>query len=166
MCIFLDTHVSLAPTHVCLSVGPSVGPLVTLSDFQHVSAFGRPTWKVEERGPQLFLREDPDYFCVFYESVDPDYFCVFYESVFSESVFFESVSFESIFFESVFSKSVYSESVFSKSVFFERVFFESVFSEEKNLTQSLPSPNFFKPSVPGQVRVFRAFASLLQSPVE
>ena len=28
------------------------------------------------------------------------------------------------------------------------------------LTQSLPSPNFFKPSVLGEVRVFRAFASL------
>ena len=29
------------------------------------------------------------------------------------------------------------------------------------LIQSLPSPNFFKPSVLGEVRVFRAFASLL-----
>ena len=45
------THVSLAPTHVCLLVRP----LVTLSDFQSVSVSGRPTWKVEERGPQLFL---------------------------------------------------------------------------------------------------------------
>ena len=44
---FLDTHVSLAPTHVCLSVRwsvrPLVRPLVTLSDFQSVSVSGRPT---------------------------------------------------------------------------------------------------------------------------
>ena len=36
--VFLDTHVSLAPTHVCLSVRWSV----TLSDFQSVSVSGRP----------------------------------------------------------------------------------------------------------------------------
>ena len=35
---FLDTHVSLAPTHVCLSVGW----LVTLLDFQSASVSGRP----------------------------------------------------------------------------------------------------------------------------
>ena len=44
---FLDAQASLAPTQVSLSVGPSV----TLSDFQSVSVSGRPTWKVEERGP-------------------------------------------------------------------------------------------------------------------
>ena len=48
---FLDTHVSLAPTHV----SPQVGRSVTLSDFQSVSVSGRPTWKVEESGPQLFF---------------------------------------------------------------------------------------------------------------
>ena len=37
--LFLDTHVSLAPTHV----RPSVRPTVTLSDFQYVSVSGRPT---------------------------------------------------------------------------------------------------------------------------
>ena len=52
-------------------------------------------------------------------------------------------------------QSVFPESVFSESVLFESVFFESVFSENF-LTQSLPSPNFFKLSVPGEVRVFRA----------
>ena len=41
--VFLDTQVSLALTHVCLSVRWSVGPLVTLSDFQSVSVSGRPT---------------------------------------------------------------------------------------------------------------------------
>ena len=35
---FLDTQVSLAPTHVRLSVCKSVGPLVTLSDFQSLVA--------------------------------------------------------------------------------------------------------------------------------
>ena len=40
---FLDTHVSLAPTHVSLSVRWSVRPLVTLSDFQSASVSGRPT---------------------------------------------------------------------------------------------------------------------------
>ena len=31
------------------------------------------------------------------------------------------------------------------------------------LTQSLPSPNFFKPSVPGEVRVFRALRACSKS---
>ena len=59
-------------------------------------------------------------------------------------------------------KSVFSESVFFESVFFESVFFESVFSEnffDPMLTQP---KHFFKPSVPAEVRVFRAFASLFQ----
>ena len=82
--IFLDTHVSLAPTHVSLSVGWSVGPLVTLSDFQRLVA---PLEKLK--------REDPNYFCVFSESV-------FSKSVFSESVFFESVFFLSVCFQNFF----------------------------------------------------------------
>ena len=40
---FLDTHVSLAPTHVCLSVRRLVGWLVILSDFQPATISGRPT---------------------------------------------------------------------------------------------------------------------------
>ena len=36
-----------------------------------------------------------------------------------------------------------------------KIFWAQTFS-----TQSLPGPNFFKPSVPGDLRVFRAFASL------
>ena len=43
-------------------------------------------------------------------------------------------------------------------MYFFKVYFQKTF-----LTQSLPSPNFFKPSVPGEVCVFRAFASLLYS---
>ena len=35
-----------------------------------------------------------------------------------------------------------------------------VFWVKKNSTQLLPCPNFFKPSVPGGLRFFRAFASL------
>ena len=37
---------------------------------------------------------------------------------------------------------------------------QKCFWPENFLTQSLPSPNFFKPSILGEVRVFRAFASL------
>ena len=48
---FLDAQASLAPTHV----SPSVRLSVTLSDFQSVSVPGRPTRKVEQRGPQLFV---------------------------------------------------------------------------------------------------------------
>ena len=50
---FLDTHVSLAPTNVRC---PSVRRSVTLSDLHSVSVSGRPTWKVEESGPQLFFQ--------------------------------------------------------------------------------------------------------------
>ena len=89
---------SLAPTHVCLSVGWSHFRISSLPEFP------------------VALREK-------LKREDPNYFCVFSESVFSESVFFESVFFESVFFESVFFESVFYESVFSESVFFESVFF-------------------------------------------
>merc|ERR1711971_666688 len=59
------------------------------------------------------------------------------------------------FFESLFSKRIFFESVFFESVFLESVFSENFF--DPKLTQP---KHFFKPSVPGQVRVFRAFASL------
>ena len=51
-----------------------------------------------------------------------------------------------------------------KSFLGQKSFFESkkLFRSQKKLTQSLPSPNFFKPSVPGEVRVLRAFASLFR----
>ena len=48
---FLFRCASISSTYPCRSVGPSV----TLSDFQSVSISGRPTWKVEEKGPQLFF---------------------------------------------------------------------------------------------------------------
>ena len=57
--IFLWTvfrHARVSSTYPSkMSVGWLVGWLVTLSDFQSVSVSGRPTWKVEERGPQLFF---------------------------------------------------------------------------------------------------------------
>ena len=37
-----------------------------------------------------------------------------------------------------------------------------VFWVQTFLTQILPGPNFFKPSVPGGLRIFRAFASLFK----
>ena len=185
---FLDTHVSLAPTHVCLlvrwSVCWSVCWSVTLSDFQSVSVSGRPTWKVEERGPQLFV----NFWCIFPKCIFRN---VFFESVFSESVLSKSVFSESLISESVISKSVFPESVFSKSVFsesvctkvfnfrkcnfqkciYESVFSESVFSESvlqvcKYFRSKLfwpkgyPAQTFFKLSVRGGLRTFRAFASL------
>ena len=89
----------------------------------------------------------------------------FSKSVFSESVFSESLFSESVFSESVFSKSVFSKSVFPKvyfpkvyflKVYFSKVYFCKVYFLKTFLIQSLSSPNFFKPSVPGEVRVFRA----------
>ena len=53
--IFQDTQVSLAPTHVCLSVGPSVRWSVILLNFHSISVSGCSSWKVEERQPQLFF---------------------------------------------------------------------------------------------------------------
>ena len=48
---FLDTQVSLAPTHVrCLSVRPSYFRISILS-----GSLGCSTWKIEESGPQLFV---------------------------------------------------------------------------------------------------------------
>ena len=38
--------------------------------------------------------------------------------------------------------------------------FMKIFWAQTFLTQNLPGPNFFKLSVPGNLRVFRAFASL------
>ena len=48
---FLDAQTSLAPTHVCLSVGW----LVTLLNFHTIRVSGCSTWKVEKSNPQLFL---------------------------------------------------------------------------------------------------------------
>ena len=42
------TQVSLAPTDVSKSVGPSVGPSVTLSDFQSLVSNGRSNQKVQK----------------------------------------------------------------------------------------------------------------------
>ena len=54
---------------------------------------------------------------------------------------------------------VYFAKVYFAKVYFVKVYFLKVYyPREKKLTQSLPSPNFFKPSVPGKVRVFRVFA--------
>ena len=39
-----------------------------------------------------------------------------------------------------------------------KIFYSPTFS-----TQNLPGPNFFKPSLPGGLRIFRAFASLFLS---
>ena len=137
-------HARVSSTYPCQSVGPLVRP----SHFR-ISNLSASLVALREK----LKREDPNYFCVFSESV-------FFESVFFESVFFVSVFFKSVFSESVFSKSVFFESVFSESVFSESVFSEScffkVFFPKTFLIQSLHSPNFFKPSVPGKVRVFRA----------
>ena len=74
-----------------MSVSPSVGP----SHF-HISNLSASLVALGEK----LKREDPNYFCVFPESI-------FSKSVFSESVFFESVFFESVFFESVFSENFF-----------------------------------------------------------
>ena len=55
--IFLDTHVSLAPTHVCLSVGPSVRP----SHFR-ISILSASLVALREK----LKREDPNYFFQFW----------------------------------------------------------------------------------------------------
>ena len=107
-------------------VCPSVRWLVILLDFQPACVPGRPTWKVEERGPQLFL-------------------CIFRKCIFQKCIFRKCIFRKCIFWKYIFWKSIFGKCIFRKTF----------------LTQSLPSPNFFKPSVPGEVRVFRAFASLL-----
>ena len=49
--------------------------------------------------------------------------------------------------------------IFLKSPNSARLLMKNVWAQTF-LTQSLPGPNFFKPSVPGDLRVFQAFASL------
>ena len=110
---FVFRHARVSSTYPSkMSVRPSVRP----SHFR-ISNLSASLVALREK----LKREDPNYFCVFSESV-------FSESVFSKSVFSESVFFESVFSESVFLERVFLESVFSGSVFFESVFFESVFS--------------------------------------
>ena len=48
--------------------------------------------------------------------------------------------------------------------FFIDGFPKQVFWVQTFTTQSLPDPNFFKPSVHGALRIFRAFASLFYTP--
>ena len=85
---------SLAPTHVCLSVRPLVR--WSVRDTFEFSIISASLVALREK----LKREDPNYFCVFSESV-------FSESVCSESVFFESIFSESVFFESIFSERVF-----------------------------------------------------------
>ena len=64
----------------------SVRPLVTLSDFQSVSVSGRPTWKVEERGPKLFCQFWVWVFLTQKNFVDPKTF--FDQKTFWSKIFF------------------------------------------------------------------------------
>ena len=48
-------HASVYSTYPCQSVRPLVGPLVILLNFHSIGVSGCSTWKVEERGSQLFF---------------------------------------------------------------------------------------------------------------
>merc|ERR1712172_105319 len=72
------------------------------------------------------------------------------------------MDFLKVYFSKVYFSKVYFPKVYFPKMYFLKVYFLKVYFPKTFLTQSLPSPNFFKPSVPGEVRVFRAFASLFQ----
>ena len=55
---FLDTQVSLAPTHVSWLVSWLVGQLVTLSDFQSVVSNGRSNQKKFKKQSLTFFEQD------------------------------------------------------------------------------------------------------------
>ena len=142
-------HARVSSTYPCMSVRP----LVTLSDLSNRSAS-----LVALR--EKLKREDPNYFCVFYESV-------FSESVFSECVFSESVPFKGVFSERVFPKvyfpkvyfqkcifqkcifrnGIFRKCIFRKCFFSERVFFESVLQVCKYFGSKLfwPKPYLAQP---------------------
>ena len=71
-------------------------------------------------------------------------------------VYFLKVYFLKVYFPTcIFRKCIFRKYIFRKCVASMQVFWVQTFS-----TQRLPSPNFFKLSVPGGLRIFRAFASL------
>ena len=69
--------------------------------------------------------------------------------------------FPKVYFPKMHFLKVYFSKVYFPKVYFLKVYFLKVYFPKTFLTQSLPNPYFFKQSVPGEVRVFRAFASLL-----
>ena len=66
-------HTRVSSTYPCLSVRW----LVTLLDFQSASVSGRPMWKVEERGPQLFL-------CIFQKCIFRK--CIFWKCILQKCI--------------------------------------------------------------------------------
>ena len=72
-------------------------------------------------------------------------------------MYFPKVYFPKVYFPKVYfpTNSIFQKCIFRKCIASMQVFWVQTFS-----TQRLPSPNFFKLSVPGGLRIFRAFASL------
>ena len=94
--MFLDTQVSLAPTHVSKSVRPLVGDTFELLESRLCDAV---------------------YFLSLLESKGEEYL------IFSESVFSESIISESVFSEHVFFFKIYFPKVYFPKVYFRKVYF-------------------------------------------
>ena len=85
--------------------------------------------------------------------------CIFLSVFFK--LYFPNFYFLKVYFSEVYFPKVNFPKVYFSKVYFLKVYFLKVYFLETFLNQSLPSPNFLKPSIPGEVRVFWAFASLL-----
>ena len=70
-------------------------------------------------------------------------------------MYFAKVYFQKKYFLKVYFLKVYFPKVYFLKVYFPKVYFPKVYSPKVYF------PNFFKLSVPGDLRVFRAFVSLL-----
>ena len=116
--LFLDTQVSLAPTHVSKLVSPLVGLLVTLSDFQSLVALR-----------DKLKREDPNYFLT--------------QKLFWPKIFFDPKTFLTQKFFLTQKTFLDPKTFLTQKLFWSKNFFDP----KKFLTQKLFWPNnFFDPN--------------------
>ena len=85
--------------------------------------------------------------------------CIFWKCIFLKCIFLKCIFRKNIFLKCIFRKCIFRKCIFRKCIFWNCIFWKCIFRKlfDPKLTQL---KHFFKPSVPGQVRVFRAFASL------
>ena len=86
--------------------------------------------------------------------------CIFQKCYFRKCIFQKFILWKCIFLKYFFRKCTFRKCIFRKCIFWKCIASMQVFWVQTFLTQWLPSPNFFKLSVPGGLRIFRAFASL------
>ena len=140
-------HARVSSTYPCMSVRWLVGNNFGFPICQRLWSPYVKSWR--ERTPIIFVYFPKVYFLKVY------FLKVYFLKVYFPRVYFLKVYFPKVYFLEVYFTKLYFLKVYFSKVYFFKCFFRKLF--DPKLTQP---KHFFKPSVHGQVRVFRAFASL------